>query len=272
MNRMMLTFTTAGAMTAVLSTTGVAGAQTKTELGDRGQFILGADRLMPLVSWNRISQDNFAGTATIASSQTGLSFFWGFSDQIEGQNGAPATLENPAAAQAQRLFFSVPRVGFDYVVIPHLTIGGNVAVYFTAGSTVSRTLNVNGDTVSGGNGGLFLFGVEPRVGYLLHLSDMWTLWLRGGLSFYTGTVHSGVAPDGSYSHFNADLFALDLEPQIVFTPVPHFGLTAAVNGDIGLVGRHSFTTYNGGGVATGEQSAPSNVLQFGLTLGMIGYF
>jgi hypothetical protein len=272
MNRMMLTFTTAAAMTAVLSTTGVAGAQTKTELGDRGQFILGADRLVPLVSWSRISQDDFGGMSSTASSQTGLSFFWGFTAPVEGGNGAPAQLPNGAAAQAQRLFFTVPRVGFDYVVVPHVTVGGNVAVYFTAGSNVSTTFNVNGNTVSGGNGGLLLFGIEPRGGYLLHLSDMWTLWLRGGLSFYTGTLNTGQRANGSYSHFNADEFAIDLEPQIVFTPVQHFGLTAAVDGDIPFVGRHSETDYNGGGAATGEQSAPSTVMYFGLTLGMIGYF
>jgi hypothetical protein len=101
---------------------------------------------------------------------------------------------------------------------------------------------------------------------------MWTLWLRGGVSFYTGTLSSGRAANGAYVHFNADQFAVDLEPQIVFTPVHHFGLTAAVNGDIPVVGRHSQTGYNANGDAVTEQSAPASAAFVGLTLGMIGYF
>jgi hypothetical protein len=255
--------TAAAAIAAALGWPTAARAQTKTEFGDKGQFVISADRLMPLVSWSRVAQDDygpFGNNVTnqfTTNSQTGLSFFWG------------------SAETAPEVFFSVPRVGFDYTLIPHLTLGGDIIVFFTAGTNVSTERDLaNGTkmTTSADNGGSFVFGVAPRAGYILHLNDMFSLWLRGGVSFYTATASNPKQMDGSYTHDNVDQFALDLEPQFVFTPVPHFGLTATVNGDIPLVGRVSHTNYAANGNSTAEVSASSSVAFIGLTLGMLGYF
>jgi hypothetical protein len=257
----MRTFAAAGAVAALLLQPSLARAQTKADFGTRGEFILSADRLVPLFSWTRVAQDDLPGALGMgvnnsftSTTQTSFSFFWG-------------------SSTPQELFFSVPRVGFDYVVIPNLTIGGDLALFFTVGSNrSSETDFANGtsQSASGDNGGFFLFGIAPRAGYILRLSDLWALWFRGGLSFYTGTT-SNPQNGGPSTHASVDQFALDLEPQVVFTPVPHFGLTAAIDGDIPLVGRHWITTFAPNGTST-TQSASSSSAFVGVTLGMLGYF
>jgi hypothetical protein len=255
MTRTMRTLTAAGAVAAALLMPTPARAQTKPEFGSRGEFILSADRLVPLVSWSRVAQDDLAGGDTsTTTTQTAFSFFWG--------STAP-----------QEVFFTVPRVGLDYTIVPNVTIGGNVTVFFTAGSNTSTTTTVDNGamTTSGDNGGLFVFGIEPRAGYILRLNDMFAFWFRGGFSFYTATASSPKQNDGSYSHDNTNQFALDLEPQFVFTPVSHFGLTATLDGDVPIAGQHSHTDFAANGMSN-EASASSSLAFVGLTLGMIGYF
>jgi hypothetical protein len=150
-------------------------------------------------------------------------------------------------------------------------LGGDIAVFFTVGSNVSTTDNVSNTTVSSGNGDTFMFGFAPRVGYLLRLSPLFTLWLRGGFSFYTGVFSTGANAMGVYDHLDADQFAIDLEPQIVLTPVPHFGITLGVDGDIPVVGRHSDTTFAPDGTSV-EVSGSTSMAFVGVTLGLLGYF
>lgn len=265
MTRTIRTFIAAGTLAASLSMPTVARAQTKTEFGSRGEFIVSADRLMPLFSWSRVAQDDLPPLAADVSSsfttttQTSFSFLWG--------SAGPA-------ATVPEMFFAVPRIGFDYTIIPNVTIGGDIGLFFTAGSNSSAETDLSNGTsttVSTDNGGLFVFGIEPRAGYILHLNDMFALWLRGGFSFYTETASSGKRADGSYSHDNTDQFALDLEPQFVFTPVPHFGFTATLDGDIPIAGQRSHTDFDGNGNSA-EVSASSSMAFVGLTLGMLGYF
>jgi hypothetical protein len=240
-------------------------AQLRDPLGERGQFIVSADRLVPLFSWSRVAQDNFPGAVPAGASnafstqtQTSFSLFWGsgFTPQQPGD-----------------LFFAVPRVGFDYVVIPRLTIGTDLAFFFTVGSSTSTETDLqNGGTVntSGGNGNTYVFGVAPRVGYLFRINDVLTFWPRGGLSFYSATTVSAPDNAGGNRHDNVNQLALDLEPQLVITPVSHFGFTVAIDGDIPLYGRHAQTNFAGNGTST-SVGANSSVAFFGVTLGMLGY-
>lgn len=219
---------------------------------------------MPLFSWSRVAQDDLpplpagVSNSSTTTTQTSFSFFWG--------STGPAAIPE--------VFYAVPRVGFDYTILPNVTIGGDIGLFFTTGNSSSQeTDNTNGSSVttSVDNGGLFVFGIAPRAGYILRLNDMFAFWLRGGLSFYTETASTAKRADGSYSHDNTDQFALDLEPQFVFTPVQHFGLTATLDGDIPLAGQHAHTDFGGNG-GSAEASASSSVAFFGLTLGMLGYF
>ncbi|MCL2450090.1 MAG: hypothetical protein FWD17_14170 [Polyangiaceae bacterium] len=258
-----------GTIAAALGTPTAARAQAKTAFGQKqGEFILSADRLVPLISWWRVAQDDFgpppnapAGSTSFSTqSQTSISFFWG-----SAETGA-APLE---------AFYAVPRVGLDYTIVPHVTVGGDIGLFFTAGTNQSQQVdlpNGSNSTASGSAGSLFVFGIAPRAGYILNLNDSFAIWLRGGFSFYTATSSTEKDPmTGNYTHNNTDQFAIDLEPTFVYTPVPHFGLTASLDGDIPVAGRRSVTNYQASGANT-EASVSSSMAFVGLTLGMLGYF
>jgi hypothetical protein len=245
---MMRTPTAVGTM--LLLTTSLAHAQTEP-FGGRGEFILSADRLLPLLSYTRTAESDLPpGSGSLTTTQTALSLFWG--------STAP-----------EELFFTVPRVGLDYVLIPNLTVGGDALVYTTLGSGTSTKANLAGGgsiTTSAGDGGMFVFGVAPRAGYVLHLTSMLSVWLRGGLSFYTSDTKLA---DGT--HLGLNQFALDIDPQLVVALVPHFGITAGVTADLPIAGEHSQTTYNADG-SSREVSASSSVLFVDANVGLMGYF
>jgi hypothetical protein len=85
--------------------------------------------------------------------------------------------------------------------------------------------------------------VNPRIGYAIRASDIVHVWPRFGISY----LHNSTG-DGAY------LMALTIEALLVVTPVHHFGFTIGPNVDIGLA-------------ATG-----SKLTQFGLQVGLIGWF
>jgi hypothetical protein len=260
---MMRTLTALGASLAIVLSVSLAQAQQRGPLGQRGQFIIGADRLFSLLSYTRIAQDNLpapgAGKNTTVTQESAFSLLWGSGPTLIGQNGAISP-------------FSVPRVGLDYVIVPNVTIGGEVLVFFTLGGSTSRdTTNAAGatTTTSGDNPGQFLFGLAPRGGYIVPLSDLFSLWLRGGFSYSIQTGKSTVG--GVTTSISTNQFALDLDPRIVFTPFPHVGFTGGLTFDIPLAGGDSRSTDAGNGTTT-SSSGGSSILFFGVTLGMIAYF
>src|SRR5579872_2814211 len=101
----MQNLTAVGASLGVLLAAPIAQAQTKQHFGDRGEFILSADRLVPLVGWSAVSRNLMAGefnnaqyqSGSLTTTQTSLSLLYG-------------------TAFPQQVFYTVPRVGLDYVV------------------------------------------------------------------------------------------------------------------------------------------------------------
>ena len=195
---------------AVLSIASLAHAQRAAgSFGDQGEFIVSADRLFPLIGYTHTSAVQFGGGGGIPNATkvvnhgdtSSLGFFWGGTDTLPTDTGAD--MQNP---------YTVPRVGFDYTIVPNVTIGGDLVVYFTLGSTQSAEADLN-------NGGTqtttlqapksTIFGVAPRAGYILHFSELISLWLRGGLSYYTMTQHTNPA-NGETDSNNFDQLSLDL--------------------------------------------------------------
>ena len=207
------------------------------EFGERGQFIVSADRLFPLLSFSDVQQNEFGTNVKDTYQQSSLSLFVG-------------------STPPQDTFYTVPRLGLDYVITSHLTVGGDVVLYTTLGTSGST-----GNNSSGSGPTTFLFGLAPRVGYVLAFSDMFAFWPRGGLSWYT-TSSNGPGDTGG----GLNQLALDLDPQFVITPVSHFGFTAGVTADIPLTGGHSVTENNT------TTSAGASILFVGATVGMLGYF
>ena len=69
---------------------------------------------------------------------------------------------------------------------------------------------------------------------------------------------------------NLHQFALDLDPQLVVTPINHIGFTAGVTGDIPIAGGWSGTTNTNGVSQT--SSASASVGYFSINLGLLGWF
>jgi hypothetical protein len=262
---------------AVVTVPSLAHAQRAAgSFGDQGQFIISADRLFPLLGYSHASETETnpppgATKATDSESATSLGFFWG---------GTPAFTDHPTVAQAPggipvTNFYTVPRVGFDYVLLPNVTIGGDLILFFTLGGSQTHEVDNN----NGGNQTTTVneptnttFGVAPRAGYILHLSEMFSFWLRGGLSFYTQTWKQSSTNGNQTTTFSAnyDQLAIDLDPQLVITPLPHLGFTVGLAADIPLTGGHSYTVDTGG--ASSSVSAGANIFFIGVTSGILVWF
>jgi hypothetical protein len=232
--------------------------------GERGQFIVSADRLFDLFAFSSVSQDQFGtppGTKiVVTSTETSMGFLWG-----------SATDSGPTAT-----FYTVPRVGVDYTIVNNVTVGGELILWFTLGghtSTETDTANASNTTTSG-NPGSVIFGVAPRGGYILQLNDAFSLWLRGGFSIITTSTNTSNTTAGinTSNTTGAQQFAIDLDPQFVWTPMRHVGFTAGLTTDIPIGGGHwSNTTFSGTGTTVNE-SRPSSIAFFGVTVGTLVWF
>jgi hypothetical protein len=268
------TITAVLASTAVVTVAPAAFAQQpKSDFGQQGQFILGADRLLSFFGYSHYSADLPTGgnltknTASYDSSS--LSFFYGGTPSSTGVG--TGVVGGGLGAYTTNLAFTVPRIGLDYVIVPNVTVGGELVLYFTLGGNTSTEQDYSGGTTmttSTGNPGVTLFGIAPRGGYILGLNDMFSLWLRGGFSFYTWTAKQ--TTNGVTNSASENQPAIDLEPQIVFHIIPHVGFTGGVTFDIPFAGGWSGSSQANG--TTQSTSGGASILYFGVNLGMLAYF
>jgi hypothetical protein len=261
---MMRPLATFGVLLGTLLTT-IAKADAKGALGQQGEFIVSADRLIPVFSFVDVSQTRPGVPAPGLNKVVDTTSQTGFSLLLGGTPGSP-----PEAT-----FFTFPRLGLDYIVVPRITIGGDLLFYATLGgnsTTETDFTNGSSQTVTVSAPTTLIFGVAPRGGYILPLSDLFSLWLRGGFSFYTAStkVHTGNGNNATTTSNNTNQFALDLDPQIVLTPLPHIGITAGLTADIPIAGGHSVTTETPNQSIT--DSAGSSIFYFGAELGILVWF
>jgi len=229
--------------------------------GNSGQFIVSADRLMGLYVWSQKSEQTsppLMNPTTTTLSGTGFNFLWGGDTGVGSQN-APV--------------YSIPRLAFDYVVIPGLTVGASIGYLHRGGSSETTRNNVTTtvDTPSG-NGLLLL----PRAGYIFDFTPLLGVWARGGFTYYwakaTTTNTAGMTTTSTKNSF--DGLALSLDPQLVITPVPHFGITVGPMLDLPLAGssKQEQTITTGGASVTTTTEGTFKLTNWGLTAGILGYF
>lgn len=264
------TLTAVAASLAVLSTAPAAFAQAKGgDFGEQGQFMISADRLFQLFAWDNWTRDDLTGglggaanKSTVTDNQIFTSLLYGSSpNQIEP-------------------FFTVPRAGFDYVIVPNVTIGGDLVMVFTYGGKHTTEQDYSGTGPCGGstctsssdNPGILGFGVAPRGGYILGLNDMFSLWLRGGVSYYLAQSKTTVQNSNPTETITTTVnqFALDLEPQFVMHMIPHVAFTAGLDVDIPITGGISADDNRGG--TSRSVSGGSGIAYIGLDLGLVAYF
>ena len=263
-----------GAATGVLLSASVASAQnTGFGLGQKGEFIFSADRLVPVLSFtsNKVTFDNQNPNVSVSSHGSGFSLLWG-NNAVFGFAGTRNAIGFTGGGNST--FYTTPRVGFDYTFLQNWTIGGDLFVFFTLGRSVTTTTGNTSTDVPQPSANAF--GIAPRVGYIFGLSPLLSFWLRGGVSYYhAGTsIQDNACPnDDDTSHLG--LFGLDIDPQLVITPAPHFAFTAGPAIDIGFAGSASATTPGAAGGncnTTTTLSGGYSSYNIGLTGALTGWF
>ncbi len=266
---MLRRITVLGALAGPLLAAPAAHAQTAATAGEafgaKGQFIFSAERLFDLFAYtnNKFNPDGTTNNdTTISGSSVSL---------LYGANGTPTLAGNQFGQVSSGVgtFYTVPRIGFDYTIIDNLTIGGDLVVFFGLGGSAHTNPSTQSQDLPSSN----LFGIAPRVGYIIGMNDVLSFWLRGGLHFYnmnvdttTGQIN-GCAPGQT----NVHVFGFDLDPQVVISPTNHFAFTAGPALDWGALGGVEVPDPGVGNCAR-TTNASFESLHFGLNAGLLGWF
>jgi len=214
------------------------------------KIIISADRLIPLVSYEGVKSTQSNGSS---DTKTDLSL---------------GLLSN-APYGAFGTFFNLPRLAFDWVPVPNLTLGGAIFGYTQllakdkvapngAVSTTTDQPRVN------------YWGFAPRIGYIVPLGHLVSFWPRVGMAYYnvsSSSVSGAVSPSVTQLAFEA-------EALFVISPWRHFGFTVGPTLDVPVTGKStsaSETATGTTGVATAT-SYDSSMFQVGVSAGMLGHF
>lgn len=188
------------------------------EFSSQGQLVFSADRMFGL-TWSQLTIENPGPGDDVEIEANGFAFGWRGRDQ-------------PTP-------FDTPRLGVDYFVIDHLSIGGSIA-YASYGDDFDYSE--------------FLF--SPRVGYVIMFSELFGFWPRGGL-----TYHSRDDDEGAFGDNEENGLAFTAEAMFLWTPVEHFGITFGPTFDIDMFGERE----------TPGQDLDQSYRSFGIHVGMFGY-
>jgi hypothetical protein len=237
---------------SVLLRTPDAAAQ-EADFGKKGQFVISGERLFGLVVGSQTTTEDPPGPAMDPNE-----------DEVTTTRRYTTInlLMNPSSILTTA--YSIPRIGFDYLPIDGLTVGGSVG-FFTASGEIEQEANGVSQTEDTTSFSLFL--LSPRVGYAFMFTPVFGIWPRGGITFLSLTSE---AADGSPKS-SSSRFALTLEVPFVIAPVPHVGFTLAPTLDLGLSGSNEVTTIDDMGVETTVEN-DTTATDIGVQAGLFVYF
>ncbi|OJY28787.1 MAG: hypothetical protein BGO98_08045 [Myxococcales bacterium 68-20] len=227
--------------------------------GDRGQLVVTADRLMPLAGYTTQSITASDGDTTTKTTDSGASMAF-----LVGREPSLGTMH------------TVPRVALDYTFLRGLTVGASFALAFGIDGTHTedRAPKVGPRTVRENTiPGATLLGFAPRFGYVLALPKNFAFWPRAGIAFYSmesqreETSNLGVT---STATVRDTVFSLDLDPQLVWTPLPNVLVHAGPIANIPLTGTHETAFAQGPEVK--ERSDDLTIFHFGISAGLGVWF
>jgi len=229
-------------------------------LGNKGQLILSADRLVPFFSFTRSSVTQNDRGVDVTDSQTGagLSLLLGRNIGHYEAFGQPINVHN------------IPRVAFDFTIIDRLTLGAAIAFGFGLGGSRENErrdlppVETDAPTATA-------LGIAPRVGYILGFSDLFGLWLRGGFGIYSVSAQTETVENNGLRKVSLTdtQFSIDLDPQFVLVPVEHFFFHFGPLVNIPVGGSRSVETSIGAQSVTVSNDIA--VFHFGISAGLGGY-
>jgi hypothetical protein len=114
------------------------------------------------------------------------------------------------------------------------------------------------------------FAFAPRVGYILPVNQTIGVWFKGGITYFSVKDSSTDTRLGQSTNFTDTTsgFSLNIEPELVITPVPRFGFTVGGIADIALSGSHK---QEATGATAGSIDNGHKINNFGLAFGLLGY-
>ena len=259
------TFGAAVALTVLTTSAPAAGQITATAaaapgstFGRAGSVVVGAERLLGVqrVSLHEESeQDSPLGPVRVEIDITRTEF------NLLGTTGG--------------LVSNSPRLGFDYFVVDHLSIGTAI-IYLTRSGKQETKVRFSGttqseDTDQPDEQALVL---HPRVGYATMFTDVAGVWARGGLTYShirqeekVETSQGLGSPTTTTEETKINLIQIPFEVFLVLSPVDHFAFLLGGNADIGVTGNTDFDDGDGTNVESDARAT-----SFGVLGGVAGWF
>jgi hypothetical protein len=221
-----------------------AVAPARAEIATAGTLVISAERLFGL-SFNNVTTSTDNGD--VSTSRTDFGLLWGSTTNV----------------------YMIPRVGVDYLVIDGLTVGGGLG-FFVSSNDAGTVNGITSVDTSGPTSTRFL--VAPRVGWAHGIAGRVGVWLRGGLTYYYGSISSarmGRNGDTTVSYRSTGL-GLNLEPALMVALTDHFAFSAGPVFDLPLTGSRSQEVSTP--VMTRTTSYYESVRNLGLVVNLVGYF
>jgi hypothetical protein len=249
---------------AALAAVTLAPAAANAELPQRGTLVIGAERLTGFYSFSYKHQVDGGGNNTVVDetdSGTQINLLWG--------NGALG-LGGPPNISA------IPRIGVDYLLTDILTLGGSAGLFTSSGTA---NVSQNNVTVSNNLPSVTAFALAPRVGAAIHLSEQWTLWPRGGVTYASAKVEQDTPlPNNGGTETQRHTYSqllLSLEAMIVYSPVPHLGFSLGPIFELPMSGSDTYEHIrpqvgNNPAVDT-SVSYDAKLQNLGVVFGILGY-
>lgn len=244
------------AAAAILAIASNANAEEPRRFGSPSQLVFSVDRLLPVVSYSYVAIESSTETVSTTTSDSGVSI------AFVGREPSLGVLH------------TVPRLAADFSVGGGVTIGTGIALAFgLGGEHVERRASEGTPEVTRSNDApkTTILGVAPRAGYVVALGRDLYLWPRVGIGFYSSTTTSEASSSSSVARSSTTdtLFSLDLEAQLVWSPLSHLLVHVGPLVDVPLVGTHA-TEFSQAGI-TQERSDDLRVFHIGASAG-IGLF
>lgn len=251
------------AITAIASTSARSAhadepAPEPRPFGTRGQLLVDVDRLLPLIGYTSQRLEVVTPDVTTSTTDRGVSFalFVGSEPSLSAMH-------------------TVPRLAADYVIAPNVTVGTALVLAAGIGGSRKEVRQATGEpaTVRDTDRDTpTLVGFAPRAGYIVPLGQIgasrFSFWARGGFAYYSirarreAVSNTGVTSTASVTD---SLLSIDLDPEVVWMPLPHVMVHGGLLCNVPVVGTHD-TSFEQAAIEK-SRSDDLAVFHFGVSLG-----
>ena len=187
-----------------LALTAVASTGAAQEFGKKGDAVFAAERLFGFGA-THVEVDREAPAPDTDTDWTSFGIGW---------RGTNIPDFSP---------YDVPRLGFDYLVIDGLSVGGSLGFASLSGDTEVGGADFEGD------GSAFL--LTGRAGYVHMFNDVIGIWPRGGLTYHSLSIETDPG-DGR----DDNGWGLNIECMFPIVPSEHWGFLVGPTFDVDFNG------------------------------------